>query len=205
MTFQHISVVALAAAIFAGCGQVDKGQQQEKPAPPITPNGEWFPGKMAAQPVTLHLANIELTGNMTLDVDGNTRKLQVVKDGAVMETEVYDVGDERIALSQFGTGERLEPPMPLLGIPPEVGQTLEWEGHIIIATRKIPASASVSSEAERLELATGPMETVHVTVNLEIKDGSPEPAKRKLQFWFAKGYGPIKRDFGNQVREPRVK
>jgi len=35
-------------------------------------------------------------------------------------------------------------------------------------------------------------------------DSTPKEALRRLDFWFADGLGPVKRDYGNQVREPRA-
>lgn len=161
-----------------------------------------FPEKFE-MPVTLRLANVEIAAEAKMEISGNTRTIKISRDGIPIEDEVYVVTRESVALGRLGTGEAFEPPLVLFEMPLTVGDTFEWQGKIDFAGPAIEATAISVTSRDRPDLPTGPRETLRVAVELKIDDGSPKPAVRKLDFWFAEGAGPIRRDFGSQIRTPR--
>lgn len=158
---------------------------------------------MPNQKVTLKLANISIAAEMSMIKSGQKRELSISKSGSELERETYVVTADSIQVAELGTGETFEPPIPLISANAPVGAQKNWSGTIGYAQRRIPASAEIVSEPQQLDFATGPAETLHVTVRIDIRDNSPKPAQRKLEFWFAKDKGPLRRDYGNQIREPR--
>jgi hypothetical protein len=189
-----------ALTVFAGACQSPTSQI----GPTISRGEEFFPDKWQDKQVTLRLASLEVDAEATLTKSGTRRKLTIVRDGTVLEEEVYDVTTEGIGVVALGSGEQFSPPIPLLAFPMQVGQSFEWKGDLLLATREIRSNADVATERSVIDIASGTTETVLSTVTLRMQDDSGRPAIRKLRFWFAKGRGIIKRDYGNQVREPRA-
>jgi hypothetical protein len=167
----------------------------------------FFPEKWSSSLVSLNLAGIEIDGDAEMKVSGEARVLSVAKDGAVIDEESYIVKSDGVYLARKGTagGDTFEPPIPLLKYPSKVGDKYEWTGTVSSGgPDRIKSEASITTSAESLSLATGTHEAVRVSIALLIHDG-PKPAERKMSFWFVKGQGPVKRDFGtNQVRVPRA-
>jgi hypothetical protein len=189
------------AALFAACtvGCVPgSGVDLDK----IERTQDFFPIKFE-MPITLRLANVPIEAEAKMTVDGNTRTIKIFKDGVPIEEEVYIVTTEQISVKSMGTGETFDPPLPLIKLPMSVGDTFDWTGKIVFAGHELEGKAKAVTSRDTPDLATGPRETLRVAVELEISDGSPKPATRKLDYWFAEGVGPIRRDYGNQLRTPR--
>jgi hypothetical protein len=168
----------------------------------ISQTQDFFPSTFE-MPVTLRLANVSIEANAKMVTNGNTRTIVVSKDGVTIEEEIYEVTSERIAVKALGTGETFEPPLTLLEVPTNIESMSDWKGKIILGGPQLDASAKIVTSKDRPDLATGPRETLKVAVELRIDDGSPKPAVRKLDFWFAQGTGLVRRDYGNQLRTPR--
>ena len=154
-------------------------------------------------PVTLRLANVAIEAEAKMTVSGNTRTIQISRGGVPIEDEVYVVTRDSVAIKSLGTGEAFDPPLVLFEMPLNIGDSFSWKGKIDFAGPALDATATAVTSRDRPDLPTGPRETVRVAVELKIDDGSPQPAIRKLDFWFAEGVGPIRRDYGNQIRTPR--
>jgi hypothetical protein len=154
-------------------------------------------------PVTLRLAHVDIKADAKMTIDGAIRTISISQDGVPIEDEVYVVTRESVSLKSLSTGEAFEPPLLLFELPLEIGDTFDWSGKIDFAGPALDASAHIVTSRDNPELATGPRETVRVAVELKIDDGSPKEAVRNLNFWFASGVGPIRRDYGNQLRTPR--
>lgn len=190
-------LITLLAASVAGCvtgSSVDFDK--------IERTQDFFPATFE-MPVTLRLANVAIEADAKMTVDGTTRTIKIVKDGVPIEEEVYVVTTDQVAVKSMGTGETFDPPLPLIKFPMSVGDAFDWEGKIVFAGHELAGKAKAVTSRDTPDLATGPRETLKVAVQLEISDGSPKPAIRKLDYWFAEGVGPIRRDYGNQVRTPR--
>lgn len=192
----RLSWLAVIACLAIGCARETTGARIDR-------SGNYFPETFSG-PVTLTLANVEVPAEAVLTNHGSAYALAIQRNGVTLEEEVYDVDTKGISAVQLGTGERLDPPLPLLELPMRIGEEFGWTGDVIVGSTKIPAEATISTERSRPDLPTGPVEAVHVVVILRMMDGTPKEALRRLDFWFADGLGPIKRDYGNQVREPRV-
>jgi hypothetical protein len=201
------SVIAgvFAASLFTGgCSCSGKGTGS-----PIGASEELFPSASGKQPITLNLGGITLDrAELQFESKGINRTLKVINEGVEIEREVYRVDSGGIFLESLGTGsgDQFDPPLTLIRFPAKKGDSVEWEGTYRYGNiRAVEAKATSTTQTEQVSLATGSAEAIRVTVELELSDGSPNPAKRKLEFWFVNGSGPVKRDFGlNQTREPRV-
>ncbi|MCW5946201.1 MAG: hypothetical protein KIT74_04145 [Fimbriimonadales bacterium] len=195
----------MAALLFTGgCSCSGKGTGS-----PIGASEELFPSASGKQPITLNLGGIMLDrAELEVESKGNSRTLRILNEGVEIEREVYRVDSSGISLESLGTGsgDQFDPPLTLIRFPAKKGDSVEWEGSYRYGNiRAVNAKATSTTQTEQVSLATGSAEAIRVTVELELSDGSPNPAKRKLDFWFVNGSGPVKRDFGlNQTREPRV-
>jgi hypothetical protein len=192
------SVLAALSLIFVGACIDEGGLDLDR----IDRSQDLFPDKFD-MPITLRLANVEIPAEAKMDVSGSTRTIKISRDGVPIEEEVYVVTSEMIAVKALGTGEAFDPPLVLFKLPLTIGEFFEWTGKIDQAGPPISATAKSVTSRDRPDLPTGPRETLRVAVELKIDDGSPKPALRNLDFWFAEGAGPIRRDFGNQIRTPR--
>ena len=193
----RVFMPAIAAFAVAGCFE-----EQVLDYTPIEQTAKFFPTTFE-MPVTLRLANVEIEAEAKMESSGNTRTIKVTRDGVPIEEEVFFVTAESVAVKSLGTGERFDPPLMLFKVPFTIGDSFEWSGNIDLAGPAIKASAKSVTSRDRPDLATGPREALKVAVDLIIDDGSPKPALRKLDFWFVDGVGPVRRDYGNQIRTPR--
>jgi hypothetical protein len=188
---------ALAFAGLSGCIQ-----DRQAAANTIEQTRNLFP-ETFEMPVTMRLANVVIEADAKMKIEGTTRTIEISREGVPIEDEVYVVTQDAIAIKSLSTSEAFDPPLVLIKMPLAIGDTYEWEGKIDFAGPAIDATAKVVTSKDTPDLPTGPRETVRVAVELRIDDGSPKPAIRKLDFWFAEGVGPIRRDYGNQLRTPR--
>lgn len=163
---------------------------------------DFFPDTFE-MPVTMRLASVSIDANAKMTVEGNDRVISITKDGVMIEQETFVVTTGMIAVKQLGTGETFEPPLVLVEFPSAIGDTFQWDGKIGLAGPEIAAKAAIATSRDRPDTPSGPQESLKVAVVLEIDDGSPRPAVRKIDFWFAEGIGPFRRDYGNQLRTPR--
>jgi hypothetical protein len=186
------------ASVLALCGCFHKQIEVSQ----VEQTQDLFPDKFE-MPVTLRLANVEIEANARMTVEGATRTISISKEGVPIEDEVYIVTRESVSLKSLSTGEAFEPPLVLFELPLAIGDTYDWVGKIDFAGPALDAKAHIVTSRDHPELATGPREAVKVAVELRIDDGSPKEAVRNLNFWFAPGVGPIRRDDGIQVRTPR--
>ena len=188
---------AVAVLALAGCVQ-----EQQLSGNTIEQSADLFP-ETFQMPVTMRLANVLIEAEAKMKIDGTTRTIEISSDGVPIEDEVYVVTRDSIAVKSLSTSESFDPPLVLIKMPLTIGDTYEWEGKIDFAGPALESTATVVTSKDTPDLPTGPRETVRVAVELRIDDGSPKPAIRKLDFWFAEGVGPIRRDYGNQLRTPR--
>ena len=188
---------AVVALILTGC--IDERALEFTP---IEQSAEFFPTTFE-MPVTLRLANVAIEADAKMVVEGNTRTIRITQDGVPIEDEVYIVTSEAVSVKSLGTGEQFEPPLVLFQVPFSIGDSFDWSGKIDLAGPALISTAKAVTSRDRPDLATGPREALKVAVELKIDDGSPKPALRKLDFWFVEGVGPVRRDYGNQIRTPR--
>lgn len=143
--------------------------------------------------------------SISILADGSTRVLKLISDKVVVEEEHYSLTTDGLTLIRIGPtpGETFEPGLPVLKFPSSVGDSWKWTGKIKIGDRSIDAEAEIKTRSESVQFATGRATPIVSEISLKLNDGSPTPAQRRFTFWIVKGEGPVKRDFGNQLREPR--
>ncbi len=198
-------VVAIALILFATGCVCSRGSGGS----PIGAGAELFPATLESQPITMNLGGIVLAeAHLDFEAKNGERTLLIRNEEVVIEKEVYQVDDQGIALARIGPGEgdQFDPPLTLIRFPAKEGDKVEWKGSQRFgATRGVNATAVSTTQTEVVSLATGSAQAIRVDVEITLDDGSPQKSKRRLEFWFVNGSGPVKRDFGaSQVREPRL-
>jgi hypothetical protein len=189
--------------LLLGCTQVSNTIGDK-----IQSGSELFPSSVKGGPVTLVLGGIDIPAITQISSNDSTREIRVIANSEEIESEVYKVTEQEIALSHIGIGKALggetyNPPLTLVKFPMSVDGKVEWRGKLLIGDREFDASAVTVSKREQISLPTGTLETLHLQATLKISDGASMVSERKFEFWFGMGLGPVKRDFGNQVRIPR--
>lgn len=130
--------------------------------------------------------------------------------GEVLELEQYRTSTKSFELLS-AAGESYQPGIPLLLERIQAGDTWTWKGNSMMqlpgeqprpnTARK--ATATVTLAQDTLNLAGAHHESMRADVMLMIHDGSPSPIPRKLQFWFVKEKGILKREFAmSSTRQP---
>jgi len=114
--------------------------------------------------------------------------------GTIMETEKYRSTPTEFDLVN-AAGEDYSPPLPLLYFPMNAGDSWKWSGQMVISPTSHNATAVVSTREDEINVGTMAHALV-VEVDLSIDNGTTSPATRKLTFWFVKGKGVVKREFG---------
>ncbi|MBL8059675.1 MAG: hypothetical protein JNK63_03040 [Chthonomonas sp.] len=127
----------------------------------------------------------------------------VSRHGVTFEHEAYKFDSDRFTLWRAG-GELYNPVIPLLENPVSSGAKWSWKGTMILAAdgtpstgpgSSTPATADIVVSNDKLNLRAGPVDSKRVDVVLKVISGGPNPAERKLSFWFVRGQGMIKREF----------
>jgi hypothetical protein len=148
-------------------------------------------------------------GEITVDCDveekktENTFTIQLKSYGQLFEREVYAYDAGSFSLSD-AAGETYDKPLTLLKFPMNVGDSWRWTGTMTSGNEPHKATAQISTSSEQLLLAEGgATDSILVVVDLNLESGGPNDATRKLRFWFVKGKGLVKRQFGiGSTREP---
>lgn len=122
--------------------------------------------------------------------------------GEIFETESYEVLPETVSLVN-AAGETYDPPVPLLRFPMNVGDAWDWKGKMMTGPISHDSAATVTTGADKVDMAGSQSDAVRVDVDLRMDSGTDKPALRRLEFWFVKGKGLVKREFGSSTsREP---
>lgn len=114
--------------------------------------------------------------------------------GVSLETEKYRSMPTEFDLVN-AAGEDYSPPLPLLYFPMNAGDSWKWSGQMVTAPTSHNATAVISTREDEINVGTMAHALV-VEVDLSIDNGTSSPAPRQLTFWFVKGKGVVKRDFG---------
>lgn len=139
---------------------------------------------------------------VSLEAKGPQRILTLLRHEKPLEKEIYNVTIEQVQLVEIPPGQKFVPPLPLLWENMRAGEVKRWKGKLSGISQEVNVTGEISAARAPLTTDLGPAESIHVRVVLLFDDRSPRPAERVLDFWFVKEEGPIKRDFGAQVREP---
>jgi hypothetical protein len=152
---------------------------------------------------SLKIGEIDMPVEIKQTQTGDQIRIDLEAHGQVLESEAYLAKEGAFELAAVA-GENYKDPLPLLKFPMNVGDTWNWVGTMTAGDEPHKASATISTSSDKVLLpASGSQEAVLVVVDLEIESGGPEPAKRKLRFWFVKDKGLVKRQFGTaSSRDP---
>ncbi len=198
-----IAILAFAAAVScqlgssggAGSGQQGSGERLESRSavsPELQPYGR----------AGLILAGTVIPVDLKREAKSDSVTFKLMAHGETVEEESYIFGDSLFSIAS-AAGESYQPAIPLLKFPMHVGDKWEWVGKMGAAEIVRAAKADVTSANENLNLPGVSGEAIKVNVRLQMDGGGPEPAVRNLTFWFVKGKGIVKREFGaSSTRQP---
>lgn len=163
---------------------------------------EWMPGTAPYERANLVLSGTVVPVQVVTQKRKGSTKFSLSAHGVVLEEEAYEEDDGGFRLVGAG-GERFDPPITLIPQPHRAGEESKWVGHIVIGLLEIDAKATTSTARETLNAPGGPYDALRVDLRLFLDGGEPQPVTRDLRFWFAKGKGLVKREFGSgSTREP---
>jgi hypothetical protein len=111
-----------------------------------------------------------------------------------LEKEVYKSSAKEFSLVN-AAGEDYAPPIPLLRFPMNAGASFKWSGKMITGPTSRNATALISTREDKVDMG-GVTDALVVEVDISMESGANAPATRQLLFWFVKGKGVVKRDFG---------
>ncbi len=193
-------VIFLVALLLCGCNKAGTPGQ----GPLISSPEDLHPTALQLKRAKLTAGGTSIDSTLTTSSDGQRYFIDSFVDGTRMEREIYQNGDRSFDILG-ATGEVFEPPIPLIKYGMHVGDTWTWKGSTsIVEGKSQPAKATISSAADDLWLNNALMhDVVKVEVTLQLDSGTDQPALRKMQFWFVKDKGIVKRAFGAAlIREP---
>jgi hypothetical protein len=184
-------LAALSAAGASGCASPQP--QATQTLQRLTSIDELQPDAYAAETARLtYPGGIELPVEISVERQDERYTINILAHGQELEEEVYLIRPGGVQIVR-AAAEEFEPPIPLLRFPMEIGQPMEWEG--LMTTGDIERKATAVIETS-LDTVTSPGDAVRTNVTLQFESGGPQPAKRVLSFWFVKGQGLVKREFG---------
>lgn len=196
MRAANASFGVLLAMFLAGCRPQGGGGVE------IATAVELMPDALYGEKATLNYGGTPVDVTMKRMASGQEVRFMLSAHDEVLETEVYQSTTSEFALVSID--EKFEPPLPLLKFPMRIGEPWEWSGELLAGGLRHRATAKITPSTEQLFLTkTGGVDTVKVSVELQIDSKTPSPAKRPLTFWFARGKGIVKREIGTATsREP---
>jgi len=151
----------------------------------------------------LELGKIDMPVEVVQKKTNDTLTLDLRAFDQSFEQEVYKFDQDSFSLS-YAAGDNYDSPLPLLKFPLTIGNQWDWSGTMTSGNLPHKATATVRTSMEQVLLpVSGATNCVLVAVDLSIESGGPTPATRKLRFWFVKGGGLVKRQFGiGSSRDP---
>jgi len=192
----NVGIGALLIAVLAGC------RPQGGSGVEIATAVELMPDALYNESATLNYGGTPVDVTMKRVANGQEVSFLLSAHDEVLESEVYQSTTGEFALVSID--EKFEPPLPLLKFPMTVGESWNWSGELVAGGLRHRATAKITPSTEQLFLTkTGGVDTVKISVALQIDSKTPNPAKRPLTFWFARGKGIVKREIGTATsREP---
>lgn len=192
-------VALLAVLVAAGCNGKSSSGTGEK----FETLADLQPDANIPATALLKIGQVDVPVEVVQASNGDRVELSLNAHGQTFEKEIYRVSTDSFELVE-GAGEVYEKPLPVLRFPLAVGDSWTWNGTMSSGDGPHDASAKIATSEEPLLLPVeGSTASVLVVVDLSIKGAGPTPAARKLRFWFVKGKGLVKRQFGiASSREP---
>jgi hypothetical protein len=186
--------------LLMGGPTVEQSPPESVTGPTISSADDLNPTSMPYKNAKMSLEGSTFQVEMHSETDGHDFAIELSRDGEPFDREAYQAFPNQFSLVK-AAGEECDPPIPLLNFPMKVGEHWTWQGTTSASGDDLTADAAVTTSQKTTFIGTLPVSSVMVDVMLTIH-GS-KPIKRELKFYFAKGKGLFRREFGdNSVREP---
>lgn len=166
------------------------------PSGPRFERSELQPDAVYSEKAELVFPNLDVPVTMKRTLKDGKIRFDFLSMGEVLDSEVYVLDRSSYGLQEMNM-ESYSPPIPILMFPMAVGEKWEWTGSQESGGRTHKAWATISSQIAKLP--DRDLETVHITVNLNIDSTVGPPSERKVEFWFTKGRGIVKRSYGDAL------
>lgn len=192
-----ISVGLLVAGLgfVLSCQQrVVKDSPDAKPGMRFSDAASLDPGALPYGKASLILAGTSYPVEVRRSANGDKITFDLINHGESIDRENYILNSSGFQIAQ-GAGLTYEPAIPLVLFPMNVGDKWEWKGEVVAGTERQAAHASMTSEAESLNLESGFYDGFKVAVSLTLGSAEP-PIEKRMSFWFVPKQGIVKREFG---------
>lgn len=194
--------IAISVALFAaGLGlalscrpQIAKDNPDPKPGMRFSDAASLEPGALPYGRASLILAGTSYPVEVRRSVDGDKITFDFVNHDETIDRENYILDSSGFQIAQ-GAGLTYEPAIPLVLFPMNVGDKWEWKGEVVAGSERQVAHASMTSEAESLNLESGFYDGFKIQVSLSLQSAGP-PIEKRMSFWFVPKQGIVKREFG---------
>jgi hypothetical protein len=191
-------VAILGGCFYFGCktGTKTTGAEEIKLATSFKPEALFSPA------IVLSLSDTDVPATMQVKTQGSIVTFESLAHGTVFDVERYEAIPASFSLLEMV--ETYEPAVKLIGFPMSIGDSWDWNGVQTSALIRRKAKAKITSSLDTLHMegAAG-LETVKISVALEVESGVAKPRQSTLEFWFAAGKGIVKRTYGTAiVRRP---
>jgi hypothetical protein len=191
------------AASLVSCSGCDRGEMIEKPSVSgayIGTIDEISPTKGIPTKAQMAIEGSKVVVQLEAHEEGHDFEIELNTDDEHFDHEAYSVWPTQFSLEKVA-GEEFDKPLTLLKFPMHVGETWDWQGYVSADGDRLGATAHVATSQESVYIRSVPVTAIVSRVTLKIM--AKKPIERRLKFYFAKGYGLFKREFGdNSVREP---
>jgi len=145
--------------------------------------------------------SIVIPVEVKIDKSAEDMTISLISREALLDTEKYRTAEKEFDVVN-AAGEDYSPPIPLLKFPMNIGDSWSWKGQMVTAPTSRKATAVITTTDDQVDMGS-PADALRVDVTLSMESGASAPAMRTLTFWFVKGKGIVKRDFGaNTSRVP---
>ena len=166
---------------------------------PTKSGSTWeFTGSIRAgdqtQPLNLgaKIASVNSTGGTT------TAVIEWTANGSLAQSETYIVTGSEVRRSRSGQGGAgvINPPVPVLRTPIQIGNAWNWKGTITTGGQTLNGTANIRIAArEQLKTPAGTLNAFRVDMTLTISlQGQNQ--KTTNSYWFAPGVGLVKQRTG---------
>lgn len=167
--------------------------------PLIASAADLNPNKLAFSKSVLTIGGTKVDARSESKYEGKTLTIDSFVAGEKMDSEIYRSDDQGVSLLTV-TSETFDPPISIIKYGMHVGDTWSWSGKANAGGIVHAVSAKVTTASDNLFISNiAQHDVIRVDINLAYDSGTEKPALRKMQFWFVKDKGIVKRSFGGTL------
>lgn len=199
---RHATGIAAVALCASGCGLL--GATPSGHSVQVRDLDSFRPDTLPYREGSLILAGTRLPVELQERRKDGRFEIVVLAHGKAVEVETYRAENGQFLFESL-SGESFAPPIPILRFPLRSNDSWDWTGEFRLGPTARPAKATVATQPETLNLASGSLQATRVDIALTVETSKATTAERGLKFWLAPKAGVVRREFGaSSLREPRA-